>query len=51
MKRTDLIKSIALLLVIVAVFSAAMFGLNFHTGPLIEANNASAQFNARRRRL
>lgn len=44
MKRTDLIKSIALLLVIVAVFSAAMFGLNFHTGPLIEANNASAQF-------
>ncbi len=44
MKRTDLIKSIALLLVIVAVFSAAMFGLNIHTAPLIEANNASAKF-------
>lgn len=44
MKRTDLIKSVALIVVIVLVFGAAMFGLNFHTGPLIEANNAGAVY-------
>ena len=37
-----IVKSAVILLLIVAVFSAAMFGLNFHTGPLIEANNAGA---------
>lgn len=42
MKSTDLVRSIALILVIVLVFGAAMFGLNFYTGPLIEANNAGA---------
>lgn len=44
MKRTDLVKAIALMVVIVLVFSAAMFGLNFYTGPLIEANNAGAVY-------
>lgn len=38
----DIIKASAILLVIVVVFSAAMFGLNFITGPIIEANNAGA---------
>ena len=42
MKFSDLIKMIVTLLVIVVVFGAAMFGLNFHTAPLIEANNAGA---------
>ena len=37
-----IVKSAVILLLIVAVFSAAMFALNFHTGPLIEANNAGA---------
>lgn len=44
MKHTDLVKAIALIVVIVLVFSAAMFGLNFYTGPLIEANNAGAVY-------
>lgn len=44
MKRTDLVKAIALMVAIVLVFSAAMFGLNFYTGPLIEANNAGAVY-------
>lgn len=38
------LKTIALLLAIVLVFSGAMFGLNFITGPVIEANNAGAVF-------
>lgn len=38
------LKTIAVLLVIVVVFSGAMFGLNFVTGPVIEANNAGAVF-------
>ena len=38
------LKTIALLLAIVLVFSSAMFGLNFITGPVIEANNAGAVF-------
>jgi len=39
-----LVKTLAALLVIVLVFGAAMFGLNFYTGPIIEANNAGAEF-------
>ncbi len=38
-----LIKTIAIILVICAVFGAAMFGLNFLTGPIIEQNNAGAE--------
>ena len=38
------LKTIAVLLVIILVFSGAMFGLNFITGPVIEANNAGAVF-------
>ena len=34
------VKSALALIVIVAVFGAAMFGLNFITGPLAEANRA-----------
>ena len=37
-------KLISLLLAVVLVFGAAMFGLNFHTGPIIEANNKGAEF-------
>lgn len=44
MKHTDLVKAIALIVAIVLVFGAAMFGLNFYTGPLIEANNAGAVY-------
>ena len=36
------IKTLGILLVIVAVFGAAAFALNFYTGPIIEANNAGA---------
>lgn len=39
-----LLKTLAILLVIVVVFGAAMFGLNFLTGPIIAANNAGAVF-------
>ncbi len=38
------LKTVVVLLVIVAVFGGAMFGLNFVTGPVIEANNAGAVF-------
>ncbi len=38
-----LLKTSLILLVIILVFGAAMFGLNFHTGPLIEKNNAGAE--------
>ncbi|MBQ8258285.1 MAG: FMN-binding protein [Clostridia bacterium] len=38
-----LIKTILILLVICAVFGAAMFGINFYTAPIIEANNAGAE--------
>ena len=37
-----LLKTILILLIIVAVFGGIMFGLNFYTGPIIEANNAGA---------
>ena len=33
-------KSALSLLVVVALFCLAMFGLNFYTGPLVEANQA-----------
>lgn len=38
------LKTTLILALIVAVFSGAMFGLNFVTGPVIEANNAGAVF-------
>ena len=44
MKMNDIVKSTAMILAIVVVFSAAMFALNFHTGPMIEANNKGAEF-------
>ncbi len=44
MKRTDLIKSVALGAAIVLVFGGAMAGLNMYTGPLIEANRAGEKF-------
>ena len=37
-----LLKTLVILLLIVAVFGGAMFALNLHTGPIIEANNAGA---------
>ncbi len=37
------VKSTVILLAIVVIFGAAMFGLNFHTSPIIEANNAGAE--------
>ena len=37
-----LLKTIGILLAIVAVFSGAMFALNLHTGPIIESLNAGA---------
>ena len=39
-----LLKTILILLIIVAVFGGAMFALNLYTGPIIEANNAGAEF-------
>lgn len=38
------LKTFGILLVVVAIFSGAMFALNFYTGPIIEANNAGAEF-------
>lgn len=38
------LKTTLVLVLIVAVFSGAMFGLNFVTGPIIEKNNAGAEF-------
>ena len=37
-----LLKTLGILLIVIAVFGSAMFGLNFITGPIIEANNAGA---------
>lgn len=37
-----LLKTILILLVIVAIFGGAMFALNLYTGPIIEANSAGA---------
>ena len=39
-----LLKTVAILLCIVAVFGVAMFGLNFLTGPIIAENNKGAEF-------
>ena len=39
-----LIKTIAMLLAVIAVFGGVMYGINFLTGPIIEANNAGAVF-------
>ena len=44
MKMNDMVKSVAMILAIVVVFSGAMFALNLHTGPMIEANNKGAEF-------
>ena len=40
--KKDLFKGLLIMLVTVLVFTGAMFGLNFYTAPLIEANNAGA---------
>ncbi len=39
-----LVKTLSILLVIVIVFGAAMFALDLYTGPIIDANNAGAEF-------
>ncbi len=39
-----LLKTFGILLIVIAIFGGAMFGLNFYTGPIIEANNAGAEF-------
>lgn len=39
-----LLKTFGILLIVVAVFGGAMFGLNFVTAPIIAANNAGAEF-------
>ena len=44
MKLDHLVKTSALLLAVILVFGVAMFGLNFITGPIIEANNKGAEF-------
>ena len=38
----QILKTFGILLIVVAIFGGAMFGLNFYTGPMIEANNAGA---------
>ncbi len=42
MSISDFIKSTVVIIVILAVFGLAAFGLNFYTQPLIDANNAGA---------
>ena len=37
-----ILKTLAILLLIIVVFGGVMFGVNFYTGPLIEANSAGA---------
>lgn len=39
-----LVKTLSILLAIVIVFGGAMFALDLYTGPIIEANNAGAEF-------
>ena len=39
-----LVKTLSILLVIVIVFGGAMFALDLYTGPIIDANNAGAEF-------
>ena len=43
-KTVKIIKTLVILVLIMAVFGGAMFALNLHTGPIIEANNAGAEF-------
>ncbi len=40
--KKELFKGLLIMLVVVLVFTGAMFGLNFYTAPLIEANNQGA---------
>ena len=42
--KNRILTTALILLVISATFGVAMFGLNFITGPMIEANNAGAEF-------
>ena len=42
MNFSNIVKSALTLFVIVAIFGAAAFGLNFYTAPIIEQNNAGA---------
>ena len=44
MNIKHLLNTIVILLVIAILFGAAMFGLNFITGPIIEKNNQGEQF-------
>ncbi len=44
MNIKHLLKTVAILLCIVAIFGVAMFGLNFLTGPIIAENNKGAEF-------
>ena len=44
MNIKHLINTIVILLAFCVVFGAVMFGLNFITGPIIEANNKGAEF-------
>ena len=37
-----ILKTLAILLLIIVVFGGVMFGVNFYTGPLIEAKSAGA---------
>ncbi len=39
-----ILKAILIQLIIIVVFAGSMFALNFLTGPIIEANNAGAEF-------
>lgn len=39
-----LVKTLSILLAIVIVFGGAMFALDMYTGPIIDANNAGAEF-------
>ena len=38
-----LLKTFGILVIVVAIFGGAMFGLNFYTGPIIEDYNAGAE--------
>ena len=41
-KTVKIIKTLVILLLIMAIFGGAMFALNLHTGPIIAANNVGA---------
>ena len=44
MKKIEFIKTTIIMLVTVLGFGLSAFGLNFHTGPIIEDNNKGAEF-------